>query len=209
MSMVEAQYLVWVFSLFFLHLVVPGPSMLFIFASAGRGELGRALAFIGGTGVATAIWAAIAAFGATSIGGGASLMLVLLKVGMGLTLVVVGARAIIAAHRPAEPHAASSRGAHRAAFTQGILITMASFNELVFWSAVLAFGAGVGAEPGVVFKSVMVVVVVVIAIVFETTLAWLAATGTLGRLMRRLRQPLEIALGCAFIVTGAFLLQPG
>jgi len=212
MSTSEANYLIWAFALFTLHLVVPGPSMLFIFASAGRGELRRALAFVGGTGIATALWAAIAAFGAARLVADAPLVLVALKATIGLALVVLGTRAIVATsravwRRDAPPARQAPRSHAGAAMAQGILVTMASVNELVFWSAILTLGAGLGAEPSLVFRGTAVVGVVVIALVFEAGLAWLAAKGAPGGLIHRLQQPLEVALGLAFIATGAILLQ--
>jgi hypothetical protein len=53
---------------------------------------------------------------------------------------------------------------------------------------------------------VLVAGVVVIGLVGEGALVWLATAGTIGSLIRRFRQPLELAIGFAFCITGAVLL---
>ena len=179
--------------------------MLYIRACASRGDRRQALAFVCGTALGTALWAAFAAFAAAPLAAGAPLLLAGLKLSIGVALIVLGGRVILAASGPSGLKGADGRAAPPAAFAQGVLVTMASTNEVVFWSAMLALA--VGAEPSPTFGGVLVAGVVVIALAFEGTLVWLATAGTVGRLIRRLRQPLEVALGVAFCATGAVLLR--
>jgi threonine/homoserine/homoserine lactone efflux protein len=97
------------------------------------------------------------------------------------------------------------------AWLHGILLTLGSVNELVFWSAILTLGAGSMAGPDrevdAVFAISLILGVVLIGFILEATLACLATAGGIGRIIRRLRRPLEAALGIAFCGTGAALLK--
>jgi threonine/homoserine/homoserine lactone efflux protein len=201
----------WIFAFFALHLIVPGPSMLYICASAGRGELRRALAFVVGTSIGTALWAGFAVFGAWRLAADAPILLGVVKVLIALALLAFGGRAILAACAPLDPEKAGADDAPVAASLHGILLTLGSVNELVFWSAILTLGAGSLAGPDrevdAVFAISLILGVVLIAFVVEAALACLATAGGIGRIIRRLRRPLEAALGLAFCGTGAALLN--
>src|SRR4051794_1415877 len=89
-SVAEVHDLAWIFGLFTLHLIVPGPSMLNICACASRGDRRQALAFVCGATLGTALWAAFAAFGAARLAAGAPLLLAGLKLSIGVALMVLG-----------------------------------------------------------------------------------------------------------------------
>lgn len=201
----------WIFAFFTLHLIVPGPSMIYICASAGRGQLRRALAFVVGTSIGTALWAGFAVFGAWRLAADAPILLGVAKVLIALALLAFGVRAFLAACAPLDPERAGAHDAPLAAWLHGILLTVGSVNELVFWSAILTLGAGWMAGPDrevdAVFALSLILGVVLIAFILEATLAYLATAGGIGRIIRRLRRPLEAALGVAFCGTGAALLK--
>ena len=209
MSISQLHDLAWIFALFTLHLVVPGPSMLYICASASRGQRRRALSFVAGTALGTAAWAGFAVIGAWRLTAEAPLFLGGLKLLVGVALIAFGARAVLTAFAEGQIVPAHGGTSPKMAFLHGILLTMASVNEVVFWTAILALGAGAmttaGHDPA--FAASLIVGVVVIAFGFEGTLACIASSGCIARLMRRLRRPLEAALGVAFCMTGAALLR--
>lgn len=62
-------------------------------------------------------------------------------------------------------------------------------------------------EPSPFFGITLVGGVVVIGVAFEGALFWIASAGVIGQLIRRLRRPLEIALGTAFCTTGVMLIR--
>lgn len=209
MSITHLNDLAWIYTLFVLHLIVPGPSTLYICASASCGQRRRALAFVAGTTVGTASWVGFVMLGAWRLTAEAPLFLGGLKLLVGLTLVALGARAVLAAFAEHGIEAASGGSSPAMAFLHGVLLTMASVNELVFWTAILALGAGAmttaGHDPA--FAAALVAGIVVLNVACEGTLACIATSGGIARLMRRLRRPLEAALGFAFCLTGAALLR--
>lgn len=210
MSMAHVADLAWIFGLFALHLIVPGPNMLYICVSASRGQRRRALAFVAGTSIGTALWAAIAAFGAMRLVAEAPVLIDGLTLGIGVALVALGLRALVTAFEHSEIVTQSGRDTVLEAFAHGILLTMANGNEIVFWSAIMVLSTGpaaVGATPDLGFAWTLVIGVAVISVIVEGALACLVSTGRVARWIGRCRRPLEAALGVAFCVTGVVLLQ--
>jgi threonine/homoserine/homoserine lactone efflux protein len=119
-------------------------------------------------------------------------------------------RALIAAFERYDTAAARLRVTPLHAFTHGILLTMASVNEVVFWTAVMALGTGAVAAPGgrpdLGFAAALILGVVSIAFAVESALACLVTTRGIADRISRLRRPLEPALGAAFGATGIALL---
>ena len=204
MSTVEAYDLALIFGLFTLHLLVPGPSMLYICVSASRGGRGEALCFAIGTALGTTLWAAVVAFGVWPIIEGTPFLADSLRSLAGAALVLLGGQAILAAFGNAPIAASDRRHGRLGAVLRGILVTAANGNEFVFWSAVLVLGAKQVFSPAFVF--VLVAGAGAVSLAFDATLACLASGGGIGRVLLRLRRFLEAALGAAFCLTGGLLL---
>lgn len=98
LSSTELEHLLVILGLFVLHLIVPGPNMLYICATASRGGGRGTSAFAVGTATGTAAWAAFVAFGGwqvlerlpPAIGEG-------LRLAVAVMLVAIGIRAILEA----------------------------------------------------------------------------------------------------------------
>ena len=210
MSTVPLWNLLWVYGLFTLHLAVPGPSMLYIGACASRGQRGQALAFVAGTSIGTAFWAGIAVFGASRLVADAPLLIGAFRLFIGAALVGLGLLALVAAFERRGRAASGDRVTPRHACTHGILLTMASGNEIVFWTAIMALGTGTlaaaGSAPDLGFAMALVLGCVIIAFVVESLRALIATTQGVACWISRLRRPFEAALGAAFCATGLALL---
>ena len=202
--------LLWVYGLFTLHVAVPGPSMLYIAACASRGQRGQALAFIVGTSIGTAFWAGIAVCGAWRLAAEAPLLIGAFRLCIGAALVGLGLLAFVTAFERQGRAASGGRGSPRHAFTHGILVTMASGNEIVFWTAIMALGTGTmaaaGSAPDLGFAMALVLGCGIISFVAEGLLALVATTQGVACWIGRLRRPFELALGAAFCATGLALL---
>lgn len=205
MPFAEVHQLALIFGLFALHLVVPGPNMLYICASASRGGRAEAVGFAVGTALGTTFWAAFVTFGAWHVVADRSLLTEGLRLLVGIALIVVGGQALLAAFSNACLKVAERRCNPSRAVLQGLLVTLANGNEIVFWGAVLVLGAEV--EHGSAFGLILVVGVGLISLAFDVTLACLASGGEIGRFMLRMRRVLELGLGSAFCATGAILLR--
>ena len=127
-----------------------------------------------------------------------------LRLLVGLGLIGLGGQAFLAALDRTPLAAPGRRRGRSGAVLRGVLVTVANGNELVFWSAVLVLGAGEAVPPA--FALALIVGVGAVALAFDLTLARLAGGGAVGRLLPRLRRPLEAALGAAFCLTGGALL---
>jgi len=195
--------IIWIFALFILHLIIPGPNMLYLCASASRGGRAEALQFSFGVVLANTMWAAIVAFGLWHLLDQSAWLVGLLKAVMGLLLIVFGASAIFSAFRMDEIKPRAGGGF---AFAKGILVSLGNANELVFWGTVLAVGTG--AEFTTAGATGFVLGIGLVALVFYICLAYLASGGVIGRVINRLRTILEVGLGGAFCATGVGLLLP-
>lgn len=194
----------WIFALFFLHLLIPGPNMLYLCASASRGGRAEAIRFSFGIALADSLWAALVAFGLWHLLDQSVWLAGLFKAVMGLTLIVLGASAIFSALKmdQAEPRIGGNAGA----FAKGVLVSLSNANQIVFWGTVLAIGTGV--QFTTAGATAFVLAIGLIALAFFIGLAFLASGGVIGRLVNRLRTVLELGLGGAFCATGAGLLLP-
>ncbi|MCB2055871.1 MAG: LysE family transporter [Geminicoccaceae bacterium] len=213
MATANLDHLALVFVLFLLHLLVPGPNMFYICACAARGGRHEALCFAAGTSLGTAAWAAFTAMGLNALFDELPRLVALLQWAVGGLLFFFGAQAIRSAWFGSKSCAVRPGRRGRRAVLQGLVLTVANVNELVFWSAVLVLGAGsgvaatgTGALDDPVSISLFVVAVGAAAFAFDGALAWLAGSRSMAGPLMRLRPALEFALGIVFCAGGGLLL---
>lgn len=197
------SYFAFVFiGLFGLHLLVPGPNLLYLLGSFGRGGQRGALAFACGTALGTTCWATAAVVGGAQLFQLESNAAKCALIALGLALIAFGLRHIRDAIRrpaPTDAEASCTRS-----FLCGITVTLANVNEVVFWSAVTAILAShqvTGAEgAGIVLGTGL------IAFLFDAGVVFAVSGNWLGRRVLLFRRPLELGMGVAFSGSGFWLV---
>lgn len=187
-------------------MAAPGPNLVAA-ASTALGSGRRAgLSVVAGTASGSFLWSLASGFGVSALFTLYPSMLMVLKVGGGLYLLYLGAKALAAAWqgRPGAIGADPRPLTLGAGFRRGLTVCLLNPKSALFWASISAFVLSSGASPLVIFEFCIVAGLSSCGV--YGTYVLLFSSKAARRLYARMTRWFEAAFGAFFCAVGAQLL---